>query len=181
MWCSGGGPTGPPSGNNNGTDNGNSTHDEDIFYTTNTISEHIDVLTYFIRAEELLQTQAVIARIHATSSSNNNKNHHRIHHRIVYVPQISAIANQVLQDAGIVVMGGSNSVGGDDHNNNKNNNYNVSIVNLQMDLFPIESDLITMEYTDCIRHVSAIDQTPALFVSPAARCSLNLHDVAGPV
>lgn len=179
LWSGGGGAGGAASGT---PDSGARDKDaSDIFYSTQDLFQHVDVVTYFIRAEELMQTRAVIARIKASSPSAQTTHpgspsgggggmKNTTHHRIVFIPQITAIASRVLQDAGINVTKSSGTASG-----------NVSVVSLQLDLFPLESDLISLEYTDAMRESTAVNNTPSHLVGTAARALLKLQDVTGPI
>mmetsp|Transcript_45942 Transcript_45942/g.112091 ORF Transcript_45942/g.112091 Transcript_45942/m.112091 type:complete len:882 (+) Transcript_45942:148-2793(+) len=175
LWSGGGGT--PGGGNDSSGNDRNSNNDTDMFYSTQDLFQHVDVVTYFVRAEELMQTQAVVARIKASSSSGGSSeggagtSTTKTHHRIVYVPQITSVASQVLQDSGISVR----------NNRGSTNNNNVSVVSLQLDLFPLESDLISMEYTGAMREVTAVNNTPSHLVGTAARALLKLQDVTGPI
>jgi Sec1 family len=115
-------------------------------------SEHIDVVTYLLKPFDLDHTLAAIRRIQLSSKD--------LHHRFVYVPQITAAVAQVLQDTGLAASS------------------NVSITSLQLDIFPLESDLFSLEIPSTI---DSLLETPSQLVSTTARALLKLQDVTGMV
>jgi hypothetical protein len=116
----------------------------------NALKQHVDVMTYFLRPwDNTSMIQAVLAKI---------RNHPKYHHRLVFVPQITAAVSKVLQDAGVAM----------DH---------VSIVSLQMDLFPFESDVLSLEY----HSIQTPDTPPSEYTTTCARALLKIQDVIGKV
>jgi hypothetical protein len=118
----------------------------------NALKQHVDVMTYFLRpwgdASTILQ--GVLGKI---------RNHPKVHHRLVFVPQITALVSKVLQDAG---------VGAENH---------VTISSLQLDLFPLESDVLSLEY----HRIQTPDMPPSEYVTTCARALLKVQDVIGKI
>lgn len=118
--------------------------------------ENVDVVTYFIRADPLSQTQSAASRIRSWKSN-------RTHHRIVYLPQPSAVCHKVLTNLGLTAS-----------------HSKVSIHRLQLDLFPLEPDVLSLELGDVIRETD-VEGTPSNVVTTSARALLKLQDVAGKI
>jgi len=119
-------------------------------------TDNVDVVTYFLRPSDLTDTQHVVQRIKSWKKTL------RIHHRIVYVPQPTALVHKLLSSTGL------------------STSPNVSIHRLQLDLFPLESDLLSLEYDDAMREAE-VEGTPSTLVSTVARSILKLQDVVGPI
>jgi hypothetical protein len=118
--------------------------------------QQVDVLTYFLRPWDLSQTQAVTTRIRSWKKKKN------VHHRIVYVPQITALVSQVVADLGLAAAP------------------NVSIESLQIDLFPLESDVISLEYESALLD-EGVEGTPSTLIATCARSILKLQDIVGTI
>jgi hypothetical protein len=118
--------------------------------------KQIDVVTYFLRPTDVAQTQLAARRIHAW------KKQIRIHHRVVYLPQASALIRKILNNMGLTTSP------------------NVSIQQLQMDIFPLETDILSLEYDDAVRE-SEVEQTPSNLITTVARSILKLQDVVGKI
>lgn len=116
--------------------------------------QHVDVLTYFIRPWDIGQTQAVAHKIHSWKK--------KAHHRLVYIPQPTAVVSQVLQDLGLAAAP------------------NVSITSLQLDLFPIETDVYSLEYDPAVRD-DLVESTPSTLVMTCARALLKFQDITGKI
>ena len=58
--------------------------------------QHIDVITYLLRPWNVRSTQAVASRIRSYGQKKT-----KVHHRLVYLPQPTALLSQVLQDLGL--------------------------------------------------------------------------------
>jgi hypothetical protein len=157
----------------------NGVKDDDLFGHPNELFQHVDVITYCIRPWDIDQTMEVIQRIKgcatnfnlangglgeatATTSSTTRSKSHKQYHRIVYVPQITLMCTQILKDHHIYPMMNS-----------------VSIHSLQLDLFPLASDLISLEYDDCLRECGNVDGTPSSMVETTSRALRKLQDVVG--
>ena len=117
--------------------------------------EQVDVITYFLRPWDLSQTQAVHARIRAYKKR-------KVHHRIVYLPQPTALVSQLIQDLGLTAAS------------------NVSIEALQLDLFPIESDVLSLEYDHALRELT-VEGTPSNLIQTCSRSLLKLQDIVGTI
>jgi hypothetical protein len=116
--------------------------------------EKIDVVTYFLRPASLPHTMHVSHRIKNWKS--------RTHHRIVYVPQATAMCHKVLSNLGISSLP------------------NVTIHRLQADVFPLESDLLSLEYPDAIKECD-VEGTPSSLITAVARSLLKIQDVVGTI
>lgn len=118
----------------------------------------VDVVTYFLHPSDLSQTQNVIQRIKGWKKSM----HQRTHHRIVYLPQPTAIVHKMLSDKGLAAAP------------------HVSVHRLQLDLFPLETDVFSLEYDDALLEAD-VEGTPSTLISTVARSILKLQDVVGPI
>jgi hypothetical protein len=148
-----------------GGSNAPSSDVSDIYWTPQDLFQHVDVITYFVRPYKMNDTMAVIRRIQMANASNssghsNNQADH-LHHRVVYIPQMTAMVYQVLRDSGVAAM------------------KNVFLTELQLDLFPLETDLISMEY-EMLPEV-APEGMPSPFIQMASRALSKLQDVTGTV
>jgi hypothetical protein len=120
------------------------------------ITAAADVITYFLNASDLTQTQAAAQRIRSFRKTAHT------HHRLVYLPQPTAIVQRMLTNAGVTSMS------------------NVSIHKLQCDLFPIETDIISLEYDDALKECN-VEGTPSTLITACARSLLKLQDVIGKI
>jgi hypothetical protein len=116
--------------------------------------DHVDIVTYFLRPWDLTQTQNVAAKIRAWKKP-------RTQHRIVYIPQPTAVVHKLLADLGMVVQP------------------NVSITKLQLDLFPLESDVLSLEFGQALKE--EVEGTPSTLISTIVRSMLKLQDVVGKI
>mmetsp|Transcript_8310 Transcript_8310/g.12798 ORF Transcript_8310/g.12798 Transcript_8310/m.12798 type:complete len:676 (+) Transcript_8310:90-2117(+) len=114
--------------------------------------ENVDVVTYFLRPSSLSHTLHVSRRI------KNWKN--RTHHRIVYLPQATAMCHKILSNSGISSLP------------------NVTIHRLQADLFPLESDLFSLECRDAFKEAE-VEGTPSSIITSIARSLLKIQDIVG--
>jgi len=164
--------------------------DDDLFRHPDELFQHVDVITYFIRPWDMDQTMAVISRIkkcalNASAAASEDlysqgKNTdggsatgaggptrtHKQHHRIVYVPQITALCAQVLKDHRV-------------YNPAAPNTKSVSVSNLQLDLFPLETDLISLECEDALRDAGNVGGMPSGMIETTSRALRKLQDVVG--
>jgi hypothetical protein len=116
----------------------------------------VDVITYFLPPADLSQMQLVAKRI------RNLKKSFRIHHRLVFLPQPTAIIHKMMKDLGLISAP------------------NVSIHRLQMDLYPLETDVLSLEYNEAFREC-AVENTPSALITTVARSLLKLQDVCGKI
>jgi hypothetical protein len=116
--------------------------------------ERVDVVTYFLRPSSLPHTMHVSSRIKNWKS--------RTHHRIVYLPQATAMCHKVLSNLGI------------------NSLPNVTIHRLQADVFPLESDLLSLEYPHAVREAE-VEGTPSSLITAVSRSLLKIQDVVGTI
>jgi hypothetical protein len=118
--------------------------------------EAVDVVTYFLRPSDLGQTQLVSQRIRSWKKS------FRTHHRLVYLPQPTAVVHKMLGNLGLTAAP------------------NVSVQRLQLDIFPLETDVLSLEYEDAVREVD-VEGTPSTLITTVARSILKLQDVVGKI
>jgi hypothetical protein len=116
--------------------------------------ENVDVVTYFLRPSVLGHTMHISQRIKNWKS--------RAHHRIVYLPQATAMCHKILTNLGISSLP------------------NVTIHRLQTDVFPLETDLLSLEYPDALKEVE-VEGTPSSLITAVARSLLKIQDVVGVV
>ena len=119
-------------------------------------SADVDVVTYFLQPSDLTQTQQVIKRVKAWKKTT------RTHHRIVYLPQQTAIVHKMIHSAGLAA------------------NPNVSIRGLQLDIFPLETDVYSLEYEHATKEAE-VEGIPSTLVGTVARSILKLQDVVGTI
>ena len=113
----------------------------------------VDVVTYFVRPCHLSHTTAMAQRIRDWTRP-------RTHHRIVYLPQASAICHKLLAQSGMTSAP------------------NVSIHRLQLDVFPLEHDVLSLEYPDAMKETE-VEGTPSSLITTVARSLLKIQDVVG--
>lgn len=119
--------------------------------TTLAAGQHVDIVLYFVRPCQLATTQTLVTRIPRWK---------HVKHRLFYLPQPSALVQQLLVDSGLAA------------------NPSVEISSLQLDLFPLESDVISMEYPTALQEAT-LEGTPSTLVTTCARTILKLQDVIG--
>lgn len=120
------------------------------------IDGSVDVITYFLSPADLSQTQLAAQRIRSLKKT------FRIHHRLVFLPQPTAIVHKMMKDLGLTSAP------------------NVSVHRLQMDIYPLETDVLSMEYSEAFREY-AVESTPSSLVTTVARSLLKLQDVCGKI
>ena len=113
----------------------------------------VDVVTYFLRPCNLSQTTTISERI-------RNWTRPRTHHRIVYLPQATAICHKLLANSGMTSAP------------------NVSIHRLQLNVFPLENDVLSLEYPDAMKETD-VEGTPSSLITTVARSLLTIQDVVG--
>jgi hypothetical protein len=116
--------------------------------------QHVDVVTYFVRPWDLSHTSQVAKQIHGYKK--------KAFHRLIYIPQPTALVSQVLQDLGLTSAP------------------HVSIQSLQLDLFPLETDVFSLEYESATKEES-VEGTPSTLVTTCARAVLKLQDITGTI
>jgi hypothetical protein len=164
--------------------------DSDVFWSTDDLFEHVDVITYIVRPWDLDQTMAAISRIKQSSLKSGGGGStptagggrtHKQHHRIVYVPKVTAMCSKILTDHGVWnpnhqqqqqqqpdSLGGSSALSS-----------SVSVVGLQLDLFPLASDLLSLEYEDGLREAGNVGGIPSGMIETTSRALSKLQDVVG--
>jgi hypothetical protein len=124
--------------------------------TTETVTA--DVVTYFLRTTDLQQTQLAADFIFKCKNRST-------HHRLVYLPQTPAIVQKMLLNMGLTGPSSTKS---------------VSLHALQLDLFPIEPDVLSMEFADAFRELH-VEGTPSTVITDVARSILKLQDIVGTI
>ena len=117
------------------------------------IGTDVSYVTFFLNPSNLPHTMKTAQRIKQWSNPS-------VHYRIVYLPNASALCTKVLQNAAITTAP------------------NVSIHGLQLDLFPLETDVLSMEYADAFKETH-VEGTPSPVVTTVARTLLKIQDVVG--
>jgi hypothetical protein len=157
--------------------------DEDIYKSPDDLFEHVDVITYLVRPWDLDQTMAVVSRIQGCAlnktGSTSGSRTHKQHHRIVYVPRMTAMCATILADHKI--WDPSASAAASATNSNSTSSNCVSVTSLQLDLFPLGADLLSLEYEDGIRASGSVGGTPSGMIETASRALSKLQDVVGPI
>ena len=143
--------------------------DKDLYRSPDDLFEHVDVITYLIRPWDLDQTMAVVSRIKACAlqKNQNSVKTHKQHHRIVYVPKVTAMCTKILVDHGVW---NPNSTTGD-----------VSVTSIQLDVFPLESDVLSLEYEEGLKEAGNVGGTPSGMIETTARALSKLQDVVGTI
>jgi hypothetical protein len=114
--------------------------------------QSVDVITYFLRASALSTTTQLMEKIRSWNRPT--------HHRIIYLPQPTAIVQKLW--SGLLSTA------------------TVSIHKLQLDIFPLESDVLSMEYTAAMKETD-VDGTPSTLITTVARSLLKIQDVVGTI
>lgn len=122
------------------------------------VASAADVVTYFLRPTDIQQTQKMAESIFKC------KNHHT-HHRLVYLPQTPAMVHKILSNMGLTGPMSTKK---------------VSVHSLQLDLFPIEPDVLSMEFLDAFRELH-MEGTPSTVIADVARSILKLQDIVGTI
>ena len=105
---------------------------------------------------DLQQTQKAAQRICGWKKS------FRTHHRLVYLPQPTAIVQKMIKDLRLTAAP------------------NVSVHLLQIDIFPLETDVLSIGYLDAVKEL-IVENTPSPLVTTVARSILKLQDVCGKI
>lgn len=114
--------------------------------------ESVDVITYFLRASALDKTAQLLEKIRTWKRP--------LYHRIVYLPQPTAIVQKMWSGLASTTS--------------------VSIHKLQLDLFPLESDVLSLEYTYAMKETE-VDRVPSTLITTVARSLLKIQDVVGTI
>lgn len=152
---------------------------------------NVDVVTYFLRPDDVQQTMDAIQKIRQLNkkmnkqtafSKNDSSNRNnpfdpipattkdqnkttRFHHRVVYVPQPTPMIRKLLMNCGIV--------GGGDTDN-------VSVHKMQLDILPLETDVLSLEYGEALKDIF-VHGTPSSLITTVARSILKLQDIVGKI
>ena len=116
----------------------------------------IDVITFFLHSSDLSQTQKAGKRIREWKKS------FRTHHRLVYLPQPTAMVQKIIKNLGLVSAP------------------NVSVHRMQLDIFPLETDILSLEYDEAMKEVD-VEGTPSPLITTVARSILKLQDIVGKI
>jgi hypothetical protein len=117
----------------------------------------VDVATYFVEASDARQTRLACDGIRSLRKRSG-----RIHHRLVYLPQPTALIQKVLGNLGLLAAP------------------HVTVHALQLDLFPLETDVISLEYGRAVAEMD-VEGTPSAVIAAVARSLLKLQDVVGKI
>jgi vacuolar protein sorting-associated protein 33A len=128
----------------------------------------IDVITYFLRPNDLEQTQLAMIHFNVWTERMNKSNRKRrqLHHRFLYIPELTALVQKIHEDIGLTASSSPGTI--------------ISIHSLQLDLFPLETDVISLEYENAFRD-DVIEETPSFLISTCARSIQKLQDIVGPI
>jgi hypothetical protein len=115
------------------------------------IGQHVDTVTYFVRPWKLETTLYLATKIPKWKVASQ-------HHRVVYLPQTTALVQQIWVDS---------------HLGN-----HATLSTLQLDLFPLESDVWSLEHPMVMREI--LEGTPSSLIGACARTLLKVQDLTGP-
>jgi Sec1 family len=115
-------------------------------------NESVDVITYFLRASALSRTTQLLDKIRSWNLTT--------HHRVVYLPQPTAIVQKMW--SGLLSTA------------------SVTIHKFQLDIFPLEPDVLSLEYTDAMKETE-VDGIPSTLITTVARSLLKIQDVVGTI
>jgi len=146
-----------PFDNNTNNDEGSSSStaaDPDLLLgDTLNIGQHVDVVTYFVRPWKLETTLLLAQKIPKWKTGQQQQVH-----RVVYLPQINPLVQQIWIDAHLGNL--------------------ATMSALQLDLFPLESDVWSMEHPLVLRDI--LEGTPSSLIAACARTLLKVQDLTGP-
>lgn len=114
--------------------------------------QHLDTVTYFVRPWKVETTQFLATHIPKWKVGGQS-------HRVVYLPQTSALIQQLWNKGGLAIHAKQSS--------------------LQLDLFPLESDVWSLEHPLAMREV--LEGTPSSLIGVCARTLLKVQDLTGPM
>jgi vacuolar protein sorting-associated protein 33A len=137
----------------NSNDEGSNKTDPDVLLgDTLNIGQHVDVVTYFVRPWKLETTLLLAQKIPKWKTGQQQM------HRVVYVPQINPLVQQVWIDTHLGNL--------------------ATMSALQLDLFPLESDVWSLEHPLVLRDI--LEGTPSSLIGACARTMLKIQDLTGP-
>jgi hypothetical protein len=113
----------------------------------------VDVITYFLHASSLSKTLLLQDKIQSRSTTTTTL------HRVVYLPQPTAILQKMWSNTTL---------------------QNVSIHKLQLDLFPIEQNVLSLEYPSALKETD-VDRIPSTCITTIARSLAKIQDVVGTI
>jgi vacuolar protein sorting-associated protein 33A len=126
----------------------------------------VEVVTIFLQAFDLKQTQDAARAIKDWNQQSKKKTAStRIHYRLIYLPRVTAVIYKILSQAGL----GKNMA---------LDAFAVSIHSLPIYTFPLEKDLVSLEYDLALREAD-LDGTPSALVTTVAQSLVQLQAVAG--
>jgi hypothetical protein len=130
-----------------------------VFSSTEVLSSSVletgpaATIVYILQPSNLAHTQRVIQNIQA---------HSKLSHKLVYIPQVTALVRKLLTNALASVP-------------------DVSIHELHCNyLFPIETDIISSEYADALWEAN-VQGTPSFLITHVAKSIVQLQQVVGPI
>jgi vacuolar protein sorting-associated protein 33A len=135
---------------------------------------NVDVVTYFLRPADLSHTQQAVRAINEwkrqfDNKSSNNKQSGKgsttTHHRLVFLPQPDALVTKVLHSLGI---------------SQSSPPAHISIHALPLQVFPLETDVLSLEYEGAWRQAE-LEGRPSAVVTAVARALLHMQQGVGPI
>jgi len=139
------------------TTNGNGSDPELLTGDTLNLGQHVDIVTYFVRPWKLDTTLGLVQKIPKWKSSLKHNGNNPIQHQVVYLPNINAFIQQIWDDSNL--------------------NTHATMMSLQLDIFPLESDVWSLEHPHVIREL--LEGTPSNSISTCARTLLKIQDLTG--
>jgi len=121
--------------------------------------DQVDVVTYFVNPALINHTVQLIAHIRNHIALNRNRS---VFHRVVYQPRASDISKRLIFESNLA------------------NHASVSLSTLEIDLVPLESDLLSLEMPHVLK-TAVVDGTPSQAVDGVARSLLKVQDIVGKI
>jgi len=154
--------------------------DKDLFTSPDDLFEHVDVVTYIIRPWDLDQTMAVVSRIKGCALKGQQQpsgRTHKQHHRIVFVPSVTAMCTKILVDHKVWNPNATAAT----TTTSTTQSSDVSVCSLQLDVFPMESDVLSLEYEEGLKDAGNVGGCPSIMIETTARALSKLQDVVGTI
>ena len=149
-----------------------------------TATSNIDVILYFVRPEptQISKLSDLIKKYHKTHLLQ--KTNQPLFHRVLFIPNYTSICEQILIETGILSadkgqtkMAIPNNI---DSVSSKGPINTLSIHDLQLDLIPLDKDIVSLEMPNIIKE-AYIDNCPSSKITSLSRSMLRLQDVIGTI
>eukprot|EP00591_Stephanopyxis_turris_P009674 CAMPEP_0195528616 /NCGR_PEP_ID=MMETSP0794_2-20130614/30834_1 /TAXON_ID=515487 /ORGANISM="Stephanopyxis turris, Strain CCMP 815" /LENGTH=285 /DNA_ID=CAMNT_0040659779 /DNA_START=32 /DNA_END=886 /DNA_ORIENTATION=- len=134
------------------------------------VTDGANVIIYFTRpiAQQVRLVSGKIKALtaqHAKLQSGNSNNggttsKHNLLHRVVFLPHCTSLCERILLDEGILPMD------------------TVSIQDLQLDLLPLDRDVLSMEIAEVVSE-SMVEGCPSSMSTAVARSVMKMQDLCG--